>query len=686
MRLVIGYRYPRYIDLSDKVNTNAVLSPFDYTHIVLEDVVAHPEILANMSVGEGEWVLQKTCQNAVAIDRDKIICDAEAGFSHTRFGVAVKRSAGGWQVASNRFSWSCEEAKHASVPGATVVACFDGKYTNIALASFNGLFYAEAVYRRKPVSASIGYRLASIVFDDGRSIIVAYPNRVVEVGLPVEAIALTHREEMLVFSKNSIIEVSHEETRPLVVTSDKPVFKGFFYALPAFQIGPTLYALDGGSLVKKLDVRGEATAWNIVVDDASTELAVYNPSLRLDLVARKEAEARCWATSEGVVCCRGPWCGVVEPGESIVEVEPLNELHGFAVKTDAYVKIHSDLGMHIVKEVARVVDEKASLLRPRRYALAVEHLLGFTDIVFESPAKPVKVEISKAFVETSPGIHECGGLAHGVVEVSAVEKPSRVKVLAGNAVIENTGKLEICLNSVESIPIIAVDPVANDSVKLLDVKPEIRYIPAPKVDAKLKHFEGYSEAEIVKDSDADVLETKLCCNNICSDLPKRIESCRLPAFIVVRVRRNGFVYSYRFDVSIPSLLSDVVEAVKGSATKIVRSSLGGFIASGVVPEQPAIPPIYDMQVYIAPRDIVLEFMSRAVGRGAIVKPSGYIEGFILKHGKNSITAPFTDKLFLILQTNLRWVFSIELKPEQLLLAGKAHADALAKALEKVLRS
>jgi len=686
MRLVIGYRYTRYIDLSDKVNTNAVLSPFDYTHIVLEDVVSHPEILTNMSIGEGEWILQKTCQNAVAIDRDKVICDAEAGFSHTRFGVAVKKSAGGWLVASNRFSWSCESIAYASVPGAIVVACFDDKYTNIALASFNGLFYAEAVYRRKPVSASIGYRLASIVFDDGRSIIVAYPNKVVEVGLPVEAVALTPREEMLVFSKNSIIEVSHEETRPLVVTNDKPVFKGFFYALPAFQISSTLYALDGGSLVKKLDVRGEATAWNIVVDDAFTELAVYNPSLRLDLVARKEAEARCWATSEGVVCCRGSWCGVVEPGESIVEIEPLNELHGFAVKTDAYIKVHSDLGMHIVKEATRVVDEKASLLKPRRYALAVEHLLGFTDIVFESLAKPVKVEISKAFVETSPGMHECGGLAHGVVEVSAVEKPSRVKIVVGNAVIENVGKLEICLNSVESIPIIAVDPVANDSVKLLDVKPEARYLPAPRVDVKLKHFKNYSEAEIVSDSDAEVVEAKLCCNNTCTDLPKRIENCRMPAFIVVKVKKNGFVYSYRFDVSIPSLLYDAIDAVKGSSAKIVRSTLGGFIASTVVPEQPAIPPIYDIQLHVTPRGIAIEFMSRAVGRGLIVEPSGYMEGFILKHGKNYVAAPFSDKLFLIIQTNLKWVFSIEIKPEQLLLAGKAHADALAKALQKVLKT
>jgi hypothetical protein len=200
------------------------------------------------------------------------------------------------------------------------------------LASFNGLFYAEAVYRRKPVSTSIGYRLATVTFDDGRSIIVAYPNRVIEVGLPVEAVALTPREEILVFSKNSVIEVSHEETRPLVVVSSKPIFKGFFFTLPAFQISNTLYALDGGSLVKRLDVRGDATAWNIVVDDASTDLAVYNPSLKLDLTVRKEPEARCWATSEGVVCCRGSWCGVVEPGESIVEIEPLNELHGFAVK------------------------------------------------------------------------------------------------------------------------------------------------------------------------------------------------------------------------------------------------------------------------------------------------------------------------------------------------------------------
>jgi len=686
MRLVIGYRYSRYIDLSDKVNTNAVLSPFDYTHIVLEGVAAHPEILANMSIGEGEWILQKTCQNAVAVDKGKIICGAEAGFSHTKFGVAVKKSVGGYLVTSSRFSWSCESVAHASVPGALIVACFDGRYTNTALASFNGLFYAEATYRCKPVGTSIGYRLATVTFDDGRSIIVAYPNRIVEVGLPVEAIALTPREEMLVLSKNSVIEVSHDETRPLVVVDSKPIFKGFFFTLPAFQISNTLYALDGGSLVKRLDVRGDATVWNMVVDDASTELAVYNPSLKPDLVVRKEPEARCWATPEGVVCCRGSWCGVVEPGESVIEVEPLNELHGFAVKSDTYVKIHSDLGVQVVRDSTRAVDEKASLLRPKRYALSVEHLLGYTDIVLESPPKPVKVEVSKAVIETSSALHECGGLAHGVIDVRVVEKPGRVKVLAGRAGVEKAGSVEVCLNSIESVPIVAVDPVANDAVKLLEVKPEVRYIPAPRVDLRLKHFEGYSEAEIAKDSDIEVLEAKLCCSNVCSDLPNRIEGCRLPAFIVLRVKKSGFIYSYRFDVAIPSLVNEVIDAVKGSAAKILRSSLGGFIASGVVPEQPAIPPIYDMQVFIAPRGITIEFMSRAVGRGVIVEPSGYIEGFILKHGKNSIAIPFTDRLFIVLQTNLKWAFGVELKPEQLLLAGKLHAEALAKALEKVSKA
>jgi hypothetical protein len=600
--------------------------------------------------------------------------------------VAVKKSVGGYLVTSSRFSWSCESVAHASVPGALIVACFDGRYTNTALASFNGLFYAEATYRCKPVGTSIGYRLATVTFDDGRSIIVAYPNRIVEVGLPVEAIALTPKEEMLVLSKNSVIEVSHDEIRPLVVVDSKPIFKGFFFTLPAFQISNTLYALDGGSLVKRLDVRGDATVWNMVVDDASTELAVYNPSLKPDLVVRKEPEARCWATPEGVVCCRGSWCGVVEPGESVIEVEPLNELHGFAVKSDTYVKIHSDLGVQVVRDSTRAVDEKASLLRPKRYALSVEHLLGYTDIVLESPPKPVKVEVSKAVIETSSALHECGGLAHGVIDVRVVEKPGRVKVLAGRAGVEKAGSVEVCLNSIESVPIVAVDPVANDAVKLLEVKPEVRCIPAPRVDLRLKHFESYSEAEIAKDSDIEVLEAKLCCSNVCSDLPNRIEGCRLPAFIVLRVKKSGFIYSYRFDVAIPSLVNEVIDAVKGSAAKILRSSLGGFIASGVVPEQPAIPPIYDMQVFIAPRGITIEFMSRAVGRGVIVEPSGYIEGFILKHGKNSIAIPFTDRLFIVLQTNLKWAFGVELKPEQLLLAGKLHAEALAKALEKVLKA
>jgi hypothetical protein len=394
MRLVIGYRYSRYIDLSNSVNTSIALSPFDYRHLVLGGVVAQPEILVNMTVGEGELITQSPCERPVAVGKDKIMCNAEAGFSDTRFGVAVKRLPKGYEVSSQRFSWICEDVKYASVPGALIATCFDGKYTGVALASFSGLFYAEAVYRRRPVGASIGYEVAAVVFDDGRSIVVAHPNRVVEVGFPAEAVALTPREEMLVFSKNSVIEVSHDETRPLVVVDSKPIFKGFFFTLPAFQISNTLYALDGGSLVKRLDVKGDATAWNVVADDASTELAVYSPSLKLDLVVRKEPETRCWATPEGVVCYRGSWCGVVEPGESVIEVEPLNELHGFAAKSDTYVKVHSALGVYMVKGVARAVDEKVSLLKPKRYALSVEHLLGYTDIVLESPPKPVKVEVS----------------------------------------------------------------------------------------------------------------------------------------------------------------------------------------------------------------------------------------------------------------------------------------------------
>jgi len=456
-----------------------------------------------------------------------------------------------------------------------------------------------------------------------------------------------------------------------------------------FALGATLsgalYALDGGSLVKKLDVRGDATVWSVVVDDALTDLAVYNSSLKLDLILRKEPEARCWATSEGVVCCRNSWCGVVEPGETVVEIEPLNELHGFAVKSDSYIKVHSDLGVQAVKGAVKVVDEKASLLRSKRYALSIEHLLGFTDIVLESPAKPVGVEISRAVINTSPGIHECGGFAHGEVEVKAVEKPSRVQLLIGSTVIEKAGSVETCLSSTDSIPIVAVDPVANDSLKLLELRPETRYIPPPKVGIELKHFENYSEVEIVRDSDAEVVEAKLCCYNMCSDLAKQVEGCKLPAYVAVKVKRSGFIYSYRFDIAIPALVDEAADSVKGSKAKIIRISRGGFVASGVIPEQPAVPPIHDLHVCIAPRGITLEFMSRAIGRGVIVLPNGFVEGFILKHGKNSVELPFTDKLFIALQTNLRWVYGVELKPEQLLLAGKVHAELLAEALEKVLK-
>jgi hypothetical protein len=83
----------------------------------------------------------------------------------------------------------------------------------------------------------------------------------------------------------------------------------------------------------------------------------------------------------------------------------------------------------------------------------------------------------------------------------------------------------------------------------------------------------------------------------------------LPTYIGVRAKRNDFTYSYRFDVAIP-LVNEATDSVKGSKAKIVKVSRGGFIASGVLPEQLAIPPIHDIRVYIAPRSIALEFTSR----------------------------------------------------------------------------
>ena len=683
MRLVLSYKYSKYIDLNDKVNAIATLSMFDFVHIVLEGVVAHPEILANMSIGEGELVLQKPCENPVVIDKDNVVCNAE-GFSHTEFGVALKKSVGGYTMSSRKFLWRCEDVKYLSVPGAFIAACFDGKYTNVVLTSYNGLFYEEAVYRRKPTNVSLGYKLATVTFNDGRSIIIAYPNRIIEVGMPTEAICLTPRDEFLVLSKNIIVEVGHEELRPLVLVNSKPIFKGFFYTLPVFQLGNALYVLDGGSLVKKIDVKGNATAWNIVVDDAFTDLFIYSPSLKLDLITRKELNTRCWATSEGVVCCRNSWCGLIENGETVIELEPLNEVHGFIVRSDSYVKVHSDLGKYTVNDVVKIVDEKASLLKPRSYVLSIEHLLGFTEAIFESSAKSIKVDVGEIVVYNSSGIHECGGFAYGIANVKVIEKPSRVIIKIGDSVVKDAGIVEFCTNNTELIPVIALDTVTNDVLQLFETKPEVRYIPTPKIDVKLRHFEKYSEVEIVKDNDVEVVKAKLCCNDVCNDMPKRIENCELPAFIELKVKKKGFIYSYRFDIVIPDLLDKVLGTIKGFKTRVVRVGRGGFTAYGVIPKQPAIPPIQSMQVYIAPKNITLEFVSRSVGRGLIVLSNGFIEGFILREGMNLIEVPFSDKMYIVLQTNLKWIYSLEFKPGQLLLVAKIQAEAVAKILKKLL--
>jgi hypothetical protein len=686
MKVVLGYKYSKYIDLSNRINANAMLSPFDYMHIILDNLIAQPKILVNMNIGEGEWILQKPCEKPIVIAKDRVICDAEAGFSDIYFGVAVKKNIGGYLITSQKFSWSCNEAKYVSIPGAFTATCFNGKHANVVITSYNGLLYAESVYKRKPVSISIGYKAVSIIFDDGKSVIISYPNKIIELGMPIEVLCLTPREEALALSKNTIVEVSSEETRPLVVVNEKPIFKGFLYALPLFQLGSTLYVLDGGSLVKLLDVYGNVTAWNIIVNDTPMELAVYNPSLKLDMLIKKESNTKCWATSEGVVCCRGSWCGVVEPGETVIEIEPLNEVHGIAIKTYAYVKIHSDLGVQVVKEFAKIIDEKASLLRPRRYTLAIEHLLGFTDITLESFAKPVKVNIGKVVVHTSPTVHECGSLAFSEIEVKSIEKPSRVIVKIGNNEVRSTSNIRLCLDVVRTIPIVAVDPIANDSLKLFEIKPEISHISTPKVFVKIKHFRNYSEVEIVKDNDVEVVESKLCCYNACSDVPKRIEYCKLPAYIELKAKKNGFIYSYRFDIIIPRLLNRVIASIANSKTKIVRINIGGFIINEVLPEQPAVPPISNITAYIYPRNIVMELTSKTIGRCLVILPSGYIKGFILKQGKNPIKIPFADKVYFIIQSNLKWVYVVELKLEQMILAAREHAKALLKVLEKLLIS
>jgi hypothetical protein len=105
LRVVLGYNVKNHIWLP--LESNPVLSPFDYEHVVLVDHVLQPEITPAGINGDPVFVKTPECERGLYINKNKVECNVEAGFSHPVHGVAVVKGVKGYRVVTSNDVIEC---------------------------------------------------------------------------------------------------------------------------------------------------------------------------------------------------------------------------------------------------------------------------------------------------------------------------------------------------------------------------------------------------------------------------------------------------------------------------------------------------------------------------------------------------------------------------------------------------
>ena len=181
MKIVLGYSVKNYIELPQP--STPILSPFDYEHIVLTDYALQPEITPSGIHGDPVFIKTPECEHGTYINKDRLECRAEAGFSHPTHGVVVVKGPRGFRVVTSSEALDCEKVVYDSRPGAFIATCFDGSSTSVITVDYSGLRVYRGLYRKKPVSVHVGFNSYGVVFEDYRSIII-YGDNPIEIGIP----------------------------------------------------------------------------------------------------------------------------------------------------------------------------------------------------------------------------------------------------------------------------------------------------------------------------------------------------------------------------------------------------------------------------------------------------------------------------------------------------------------------
>ncbi|MEM2076036.1 MAG: hypothetical protein QW705_08340 [Zestosphaera sp.] len=662
VRLTLPYTVKQSVDFPYRVKS---VSRYDLESIVL-DVALQPRItvvgrISGKIIGRAEGVVvgSKVVENAV-------------GFPHKEYGLAVKKSVKGFEVHLAEDSVTCEDVRTAGLDGAFLVACYRDKHANIYLASFTDIVRHEDVYRARPVKASVGFQSGSVVFEDGRSVVL-YQDGFAEVGMPIEAIAFLE-DTFYGSSAGWVVSVDvHSMDIKPAVKSGSIKFSGFLEGLPAFHDGSSLYVLDGGSLVRRGSAAGEVSAWkDTAVADSGERLIITDPYGRVLADIPKDVMVKCEATKHGVMCFRENMLGIVDHGRSFVEVDPIDsEDHAVAVSADTtlYV-VYKDGRYRVNNRRAVITDKNSSVLREHVFDLVVNHLLGDEYVVVRSPARRVEVNVGDAKLVTSSAMHRCGG--YGVLELRGVGvvKPTRVALeVAGKPLTS-----EVCLDRAEPEEVLveAVDTLTGDRVEAARVRPAVEHVGGPQASFTVKHYSSKSVVRVF--SDGMIVDARLCCSRVCRDVQAggntisvEVRDCRLPAWVEVTVEKRGFIFHERLNVEIPNL----VDAVLGAAST-TEYRVGGFHTTIPIPDYPDIPPIHGVKMHILPGKLAVTLNSRVIGRGVAVA-EGRLKPLVIKNGLNTFEVPFSEKVFLVIDAGRRWLYTMELTTEALIKVADRHA-------------
>ena len=678
MKVMLKYSTKSYVELP--LPSSPMLSPFDYEHVVLEDYALQPEITPAGIISEPVFVKTPECEGAIYINRDKVICRAEAGFSHPARGVAVVKTSKGYKTITSSEVLDCERAVYATIPGAFIVACYEGPATHVVTANYTGVFvFREAYSKKRPVSTHIGFNSYSVVFEDKRSVVIR-GNSLVEIGIPLIAVAHTS-EATYGLSGKWLVKIT-QDYKPLVALDVEPKFIGVTGGLPVFNTSSKLYRLEGGALVELDYVKGlvnTASAQDIIVVDNSTHVKAYDPAGRLYLELPKSRDVKCWATRYGVLCCRSGLCGIIEPGTSIIQVNTVNkEAHELRVASDIPLLVNYKDAVHRCKpgNVLNIREESASVLRKHLFELVLDHVLSSEYLSLASPPARIIVEASGKAYESS-GLHECGGLSLVELRVGKLEKPSRVRleVLGGEIA---TGINTLCSDSSpDKLVIEAIDTIIGDRVQLSKVIIEKNYVPPPKYTVNVKHGKDHSIIDL-NIEDGELIKAALKCRNIEIELKQGsniVENCVFPASIHLTLKKQGFIYSYKRDIVVPGLLDIVLRA-----SSVEDVNIGGFKLRITPVAFPELAPISRIKVVIG-RNVELVFRSKVAGRVVVVSQSS-VRWYQVRPGLNSVLAAFSDTYYLVFDTGYsKYTYKIEIPLHSQLQIAEAQAKALLRELK-----